>query len=160
MAAKYIGPVLKRPQPVLVMAVAVVAMSWAAPLIRLSSAPPLAIAAWRLSFATLMLAPAYGLQKAGVEWRHVGGKAKWIAAAAGVLLALHFASWIASLRMTSIAASVVLVSLSPVFAWGLSRLALGERPSRTQAVGIALAAMLISLSSLAALISARPKPAA
>ncbi len=121
------------------MAVAVVAMSWAAPLIRLSSAPPLAIAAWRLTFATLLLAPVYRLEAAGAEWFHLGNDAKWIAGAAGVLLALHFAAWIASLRLTSVSASVVLVSLSPVFAWGLSRIALRERPSRTQAVGIVLA---------------------
>jgi len=139
MGAKYIGPVPKRPHPLLVMGVAVVAMSWAAPLIRLSTAPALAIAAWRLSFATLMLAPAYALQKAGAEWRRAPTRGKWIAAAAGVLLALHFASWIESLRLTSVAASVVLVSLSPVFAWALSRIALGERPTRIQAVGIALA---------------------
>ncbi len=121
------------------MAVAVVAMSWAAPLIRLSSAPALAVAAWRLTFATLMLAPVYAVQRGGAEWRRVGRDARWIAVAAGVLLALHFASWIASLRLTSVAASVVLVSLSPIFAWALSRIALGERPSRAQAAGIVVA---------------------
>src|SRR6266542_2865675 len=33
----------------------------------------------------------------------------------GLLLALHFWSWIASLRFTTVASSVVLVSLKPVF---------------------------------------------
>ena len=45
---------------------------------------------------------------------------------AGIALALHFAAWITSLRLTSVAASAVLVSLSPVFAWGFSLLFLGE----------------------------------
>jgi len=126
--------------PLLVMAVAVVAMSWAAPLIRLSSAPPLAIAAWRLTFATLMLSPAFaGSPRQRAEWSKLGGRERGIAVVAGVALALHFASWITSLRLTSVAASAVLVSLSPVFAWVFSRVFLGERPARRQAIGIVLA---------------------
>ncbi len=121
------------------MAVAVVAMSWAAPLIRLSSAPALAIAAWRLTFATVMLAPTLWASPARREWATLGGSERRIAVVAGVLLALHFASWITSLRLTSIAASAVLVSLSPVFAWVFSRVFLRERPQRRQAVGIVLA---------------------
>ena len=121
------------------MAVAVVAMSWAAPLIRLSSAPPLAIAAWRLTFATLMLAPALPASPARRDWAQLGWSARRIAAVAGIALALHFATWITSLRLTSVAASAVLVSLSPVFAWVFSRVLLGERPARRQAIGIVLA---------------------
>jgi drug/metabolite transporter (DMT)-like permease len=121
------------------MAVAVVAMSWAAPLIRLSSAPPLAIAAWRLTFATVMLAPALAASPLRREWSALGPAARRIAVVAGICLALHFASWITSLRLTSVAASAVLVSLSPVFAWAFSRAFLGERPARRQALGIVLA---------------------
>ena len=122
------------------MAVAVVAMSWAAPLIRLSAAPPLAIAAWRLTIATLLLAPALaGSTSQRAEWARLGWPARRIAMVAGVFLALHFAAWITSLRLTSVAASAVLVSLSPVFAWVFSRAFLGERPARRQAIGIALA---------------------
>ena len=122
------------------MAIAVVAMSWAAPLIRLSAAPPLAIAAWRLTFATLLLAPAFAASRGNrIEWSQLGRSERRIAAVAGMALALHFASWITSLRLTSVAASAVLVSLSPVFAWIFSRIFLGERPARRQAVGIVLA---------------------
>jgi drug/metabolite transporter (DMT)-like permease len=139
MAAKYIGPVRARTEPLLVMAVAVVAMSWAAPLIRLSGAPPLAIAAWRLTFATLMLAPALAASPFRREWAALGPPARRMAAVAGVCLAFHFAAWITSLRLTSVAASAVLVSLSPVFAWAFSRAFLGERPAPRQALGIVLA---------------------
>jgi len=121
------------------MALAVVAMSWAAPLIRLSIAPALAVAAWRLTFATLMLAPALAASPARLDWAKLGWSARRIAAVAGIFLALHFASWITSLRLTSVAASAVLVSLSPVFAWVFSRAFLGERPARRQAIGILLA---------------------
>ena len=135
--------------PLLVMLLAVVAMSWAAPMIRLASAPPLAIAAWRLTFASLVLAPVFLLGDCRIEWARLGGPERRIAVVAGVALALHFASWITSLRLTSVAASAVLVSLSPVFAWVFSRAFLGERPSRLQAAGILLAiagAAVIALS--------------
>jgi drug/metabolite transporter (DMT)-like permease len=128
-----------RAEPLLVMLIAVVAMSWAAPLIRLATAPPLAIAAWRLVIASLLLAPAFFASQARAEWARLGSAQRRIAVLAGVALALHFASWITSLRLTSVAASVVLVSLSPVFAWIFSSAFLGERPTRRQLLGIALA---------------------
>jgi len=53
----------------------------------------------------------------------------------GLLLALHFWSWIASLRFTTLASSVVLVSLKPVFAWGLAAVWLREHPTRAEAWG-------------------------
>ncbi len=128
-----------RAEPFLVMLIAVVAMSWAAPLIRLATAPPLAIAAWRLTLASLLLAPAFLRGGGRIEWARLGAAERRIAVLAGVALALHFASWITSLRLTSVAASVVLVSLSPVFAWAFSRAFLGERPTGRQVAGIALA---------------------
>jgi len=66
----------------------------------------------------------------------------------GLLLALHFWSWIASLRFTTVASSVVLVSLKPVFAWGLAAAWLREHPTRAEAWGIGLAVIGASLIGL------------
>jgi len=121
------------------MAAAVVAMAWAAPLIRLTDAPPLAVAAWRLTFASLLLTPAFLRTPWLAEWRAIPVSDRVTAWLAGVALALHFATWITSLRLTSVAASGVLVALSPVFAWGISAVWLGERPGPRQAAGILLA---------------------
>ena len=133
---------MRRPHPYAVLLAAVLAVSWAAPLIRLTAAPALAVAAWRLTLASLFLAPFFARSRDRADWRGAGPRRRWIAVLAvlaGVALALHFASWITSLRLTSVAASAVLVSLSPVFAWLLSHLFLHERPSRLQAGGIVLA---------------------
>ena len=46
--------------------------------------------------------------------------------ASGVALGLHFATWIASLSYTSVAASVLLVNTAPLFTLAFSRLVLGE----------------------------------
>jgi drug/metabolite transporter (DMT)-like permease len=130
-------PTRSRAVPVLV--VAVFATAWAAPLIRLTTAPPLAIAAWRLTMASLVLGPLFCSGGARREWRGMTGRDRRVAGLAGVALALHFAAWIASVRLTSVAASSVLVSLSPVFAWLLSRVFLGEQPTVRQSLGILLA---------------------
>jgi drug/metabolite transporter (DMT)-like permease len=56
-----------------------------------------------------------------------------------VFLALHFWSWIASLNLTTVAASVVLVNTQPVIVALLSAALLGEAPVRQQWFGIAIA---------------------
>ena len=137
LGAPYIRRV-RRPHPFLVLLAAVLAVSWAAPLIRLTAAPPLAIAAWRLTLASLVLLPLFARPGARAGWGAMGPRERGIALLAGVALALHFASWITSLRLTSVAASAVLVSLSPVFAWLLSAVFLRERPTRLQVAGIVL----------------------
>ena len=67
----------------------------------------------------------------------------------GLLLAAHFWTWIASLKYTSVASSVVLVSLKPVFAWWIAAIWLGEHPTRRERWGIWLAvvgAVLIGIA--------------
>ncbi len=128
-----------RAHPYLAMAAAVVAMAWAAPLVRLTGAPPLAVAGWRLTLATLLLVPAFLRTPWYAEWTALPVRDRVTAWLAGLALALHFAAWITSVRLTSVAASGVLVSLSPVFAWAISAAWLGERPAPRQAAGILLA---------------------
>ncbi len=123
------------------MAAAIVAMAWAAPLIRLTGAPPLAVAGWRLTIASLLLLPAFLRSPWREEWAAVPRADRRAAWLAGAALALHFAAWITSLRLTSVAASGVLVSLSPVFAWAISTAWLHERPAPRQAAGIVLAVL-------------------
>jgi len=60
--------------------------------------------------------------------------------AAGVALGVHFATWIASLSLTSVAASVLLVNTTPLFTLFFSRAFLGETvaPAVLGATGLAL----------------------
>src|SRR5438445_12187799 len=142
--------------PLLVLVVAVLATTYAGPIVRFATAPAVAIAFWRL---TLVL-PVTGAL-AGWEWstahRAVPSGAPGRTAPrsvlplmtlSGVLLALHFWSWIASLRFTTVASSVVLVSLKPVFAWGIAALWLREHPGRAERWGIVLAVVGASLIGL------------
>ena len=65
----------------------------------------------------------------------------WQGAAAGVCLALHFASWITSLSYLPVAVSVVLVTTSPIFTALLARLTLKESLRRPQIAGMLLAGL-------------------
>jgi drug/metabolite transporter (DMT)-like permease len=97
----------------------------------------LAIAAYRLLFAAVLLFPFALASGASALGRFASGD--WLRiAAAGICLAIHFAAWISSLAYTSVASSVALVSSHPLWIALASYLVLGERPSRLTLIGIAL----------------------
>lgn len=123
----------------MVLAFALVGISFAAPLVRLSNAPALVIAAWRLGFSLVIIGAALLIGGGWRAWRTLARRDLVLTAVAGVLLALHFWSWNASLRYTTVAASVSLVNLQPVIIALVSARWLGERASATQWVGIVVA---------------------
>jgi len=115
--------------------VGVLAVGAAAIFIRLAEAPALGIALWRCAIGVIALAPL-------AAWRRERlpeGRDLWVGVVAGVALGAHFGTWIASLDYTSVAASVVLVSTTPVFVTISAYLLLGERTSVLSLGGIALA---------------------
>ena len=122
------------------LALGVLSVSWAAILVRLADAPALAIAAWRLVLAGAA-ALAFALLRRRAELRALDGRAYSLLAGAGLALALHFATWISSLRLTSVASSVALVTTQPVWVALLSRALLRERIAPRVAGGIALAVL-------------------
>jgi drug/metabolite transporter (DMT)-like permease len=121
------------------LALAIVGMSCAAPLVRLSTSAPLTIAFWRMLLSLVAVAIALVAGGSWREWRGVRARDLEWCAAAGGLLALHFWSWNASLRLTSVAASVVLVSLQPVIVLPLAARWLNEHTTREQRSGILVA---------------------
>ncbi|MHB1097243.1 MAG: DMT family transporter [Gemmatimonadaceae bacterium] len=120
---------------ILVLAIALLGISTSGPLARLSEAPPLAIATWRLGFSLIIVAVPLIWTRGWRQWRGLSTKDLGIAVAAGAFLAVHFWSWIASLGMTTVAASVLLVNLHPVAMIAGSALWLGERPTKRQIIG-------------------------
>jgi drug/metabolite transporter (DMT)-like permease len=127
-----------RSRPHLALAAGVVCVSWAAILVRLADAAPLAVAAWRMLLAGAA-ALAFALVHRRGELAALDRRARALLAGAGLALAVHFATWITSLRLTSVASSVALVTTQPVWVALLARVALGERVSPRTSAGIALA---------------------
>ena len=122
-----------------VLGLALLGVSLSGPLVRLSAAHPLAIAAWRLGFALLVIAVALAVTGEWRQWRRLSRRELGIAVGAGTMLAFHFWSWNASVALTSVAASVVLVNTQPVVVALLSAFWLREAPSRRQWIGIGVA---------------------
>lgn len=121
----------------LLMAVAVVAVSLSGPLMALAVVPPLAIAFWRNAFATIALAPP-ALVVRRTELAGLRGPRLGLVALSGGALALHFATWVTSLTLTSVASATALVCLQLVWivTWQLFG---GERFGRVVVAGLVLA---------------------
>lgn len=137
--------VLARPPRLdfMLLGVAVLAISASAPMIAAIAAPALAIAFWRCILGA-------GATGAWVAWRQRAelislSWQQWrLVIVAGLLLGAHFATWIPSLRFTSVASSTALVATQPVWAALIAR-ARGVRiPGRAWlGIGIALAGVLV-----------------
>lgn len=120
--------------PGLVLGLGVVCLSWAAILIRLTASPAVTVAAWRMVLSAVVLLPLWVGRRPRLSRRGLR-----FALVAGAFLGLHFVLWMESLRHTTVASSVALVTTNPIFVGLLSALVLGERPSRALWQGIALA---------------------
>lgn len=128
-----------RAKPYWVLALAVLGISFAGPLVRLSNAGALAIAVWRLGFSLVIVTVFLVVTGEWGEWRRLTPQEFLLAVAAGVCLALHFWAWNASIHLTTIAASVSLVNLQPAIVAAMSAFALKEPPSSRQVAGIVAA---------------------
>jgi drug/metabolite transporter (DMT)-like permease len=121
--------------PWFVLCLGVVGASSSAVLVRYATgAQPLAIAFWRCAAGAAVLAPF-----ARKRLRQVDRSAAQLPIIAGAFLALHFATWISSVRLTSIASSVLLVSTTPVFIAVAARVLWNERAHRSTWAGIGIA---------------------
>jgi drug/metabolite transporter (DMT)-like permease len=126
--------------------VGVVAVSVSAILIRYASedsggdAAPLAISFWRCALGALALVPF-------ARWKRKGTNPTTIkfSVVAGFFLALHFASWITSVGLTSVASSVLLVSTTPVFTALVAWFVFKERLPALGWIGIALTLVGVGL---------------
>lgn len=123
----------------LVLWLALLGISFAGPLVRLSHAHPLAIAIWRLGFSLLVVLVALLATGTWRQWRRLDPRGTAVAVGAGAMLALHFWTWNSSVALTSVAASVVLVNTQPAIVALLSAGWLREPPTRAQWFGIAVA---------------------
>jgi len=121
----------------LVLAIALTAVSTSGPLIAATAVPALAIAFWRNAMASAVLVPAV-LLTARQELLGLDRRERRLALLAGALLALHFATWIPSVTLTSVASATALVATQPIWAALLAR-ARGQVVSRRVWAGIAVA---------------------
>ncbi|MEN1680972.1 MAG: DMT family transporter [Planctomycetota bacterium] len=128
--------------------VGVLALSTAVIFIKLCDTDPTLLTASRLVVAVIALLPIVW-----ADWRKHRDRLNWShlrdAAVPGVLLALHFITWMIGARMTDVANSSLIVNTSPVVAPLLLWLVVGERVTRwellaTATAGVGLAILFVS----------------
>lgn len=126
--------------PYLPLGLAVLFVSFGSIFVRLAHAPALAVSFYRIFLAALLLAP-FAFAPARRSWATLSPRLRLVLIASGAALAIHFATWVASLSFTSIASSVLLVNTAPLFAVALSWAFLHEQapPVVLGAIGLALA---------------------
>ncbi|MBN1121501.1 MAG: DMT family transporter [Anaerolineae bacterium] len=124
------------------LAAGVLAMSTASTFVRLAQAggaPSLVVAGYRLGIATLVLTIPMAIGRGWRDYATLDARAIVILLLCGVLLALHFASWITSLEYTSVASSVTIVTTTPLWIGLASPLILKEKTPRQTWLGLGLA---------------------
>ena len=100
----------------------------------------IAVAAWRMLLASLILVPLAAATRRS-EIARIGPRDALVAALAGVFLAAHFMAWISSLEYTSVASSAALVTTNPVWV-GLATVFL----FRERLAGLTVLGITISLA--------------
>jgi drug/metabolite transporter (DMT)-like permease len=102
--------------PYLGLLIAILSVSTSAILVKLATAPAPVIATYRLLFTILLMTP-FVWTKTRHEWSLIRARDWVFCTLSGIFLAFHFILWFESLNYTSVASSVVLVSLQPLFAF-------------------------------------------
>ena len=123
------------------MAVGLAAVSTSGPLMAATAAPALAVAMWRNAFALAAIAPVAVATRLA-ELRALTSRERRWAVGAGILLAGHFATWVPSLRYTSVASATAIVCTQPVFVALIAR-ATGHLVPRRTWLGIAIALVAV-----------------
>ncbi len=132
---------MSRPGPVrltVLLAAGILAVSCGSIFVRLAHAPALAVSAYRVFWASVLLAPAL-IAGPIREWAPLRRRDWGRLILSGVALGLHFALWITSLSYTSVASSVLLVDTTPFFIGLASPWVLGRPCSRRFWMGLGLA---------------------
>jgi len=119
--------------------VAIAGVSFSGPLMAATVAPALAIAFWRNAIGAGATALVVGFRHR-CEFRELDRRGVGIAAAAGVALAAHFATWVPSVTMTTVASATALVSTQAIFVALIARWRGTDLP-RAAWIGIVVATL-------------------
>ena len=126
-------------KPYIALFISIISVSFAAIFIVSCDAPALSIAFYRLLFTTLLILPFVLLhKKTRGEILNLQRSTFFIMCGIGIILAAHFALWISSLELTSVASSVILVTAHPLLVGPVSHFFLKERLSAVNTTGIVL----------------------
>lgn len=94
--------------------ISIIAISFAAIFVKWSDAPATILSMYRMWLASLLLTPMVWIHRE--EFRKITRKDWYLLFLSGLFLALHFALWFGSLKLTTVASSTIILALQPIVA--------------------------------------------
>lgn len=94
------------------LAISIVAVSFSAIFVKWSDAPSTVLSMYRMWFACVLMLPIVWTKRA--EFRKIGKREARMLVFSGLFLALHFALWFESLKLTTVASSTIILALQPL----------------------------------------------
>jgi drug/metabolite transporter (DMT)-like permease len=137
------------PATVAAVTVAILAVSTSGPIVAYAAAPALAIAFWRNAMAVAVLTPAALLRRRSelVALARPGRRRTGLfCVLAGLALGVHFATWVPSIKLTSVGMAIALVATQPVWQ-GLIAVGQGQLLPRLTWLGIGIAVLGVVLAT-------------
>jgi len=141
---------VKKTNVYLILLLGVLGVSFSAIFIKSTKAPSNIIAFYRMVMTFFLFLPVT-LVTGRDEIKSIKGRDYLWCILSGFFLALHFITWITSLKYTTVASSTVLVSLSPVFTAFIGFLLFKERLNKRSLIGMSVAifgSAIMGLSNL------------
>ncbi len=123
--------------PYLLAGIGIITISFSSILIKWTTAPPAVIGMYRLLFSCVFLLP--GLLKSRETLMQIRFKDVMLLLLSGIFLGLHFLFWISSLDETTVASSMIITALSPIFVMIGAYFVFRERFSKIQILSMTLA---------------------
>lgn len=99
---------------VLPLVISIIAISFSAIFVKWSDAPATIISMYRMWFASLFMLPIVLRKKE--EFQKIETRDWYLLLFSGLFLALHFALWFGSLKLTTVASSTIILALQPIVA--------------------------------------------
>ncbi|KRG15736.1 DMT family transporter [Lederbergia galactosidilytica] len=102
------------PSIIFPLVISIIAISFAAIFVKWSSAPSTILSMYRMLMASALLVPIVWKKRA--EFQKLSRKDWLLLVCSGLFLALHFALWFGSLKLTTVASSTIILALQPLVA--------------------------------------------
>ncbi|WP_134699461.1 DMT family transporter [Ammoniphilus sp. YIM 78166] len=94
--------------------ISIIAISFAAIFVKWSEAPATILSMYRMWLASILLLPMVWIKRE--EFQKISRKDWYLLFFSGMFLALHFALWFGSLKLTTVASSTIILALQPIVA--------------------------------------------
>ncbi|MDO3412528.1 DMT family transporter [Saccharibacillus sp. CPCC 101409] len=119
------------------LAISIVAISFSAIFVKWSNAPASVLSMYRMWFACVCMLPIVWVKRA--EFKRIGRKEARLLIFSGLFLALHFALWFESLKLTTVASSTIILALQPLVSLLGGFVFFRERTTRAAIFALAVA---------------------